>query len=105
MFACRSVDSQGGKATLDGNPLNLTPIEYDLLLALARARGRVKTREALLVEVADRDFECFDRSIDVHISLLRRKLGDDAKCPRFIDTVRGQGYRMLIGRVGRGPVQ
>ncbi len=100
-----SLDPASREAVLDGNPLNLTPIEYDLLLALTRARGRVKTREALLVEVADRDFECFDRSIDVHISMLRRKLGDDAKCPRFIDTVRGAGYRMLIGRADREPVQ
>jgi two-component system, OmpR family, response regulator CpxR len=91
--------------TLDGSPLSLTPIEYDILLALARARGRVKTREALLVEVADRDFEGFDRSIDVHISSLRRKLRDDAKCPRFIETVRGAGYRMLDDRAGREQAQ
>jgi two-component system response regulator CpxR len=83
-------------ASLDGVPLNLTPIEYELLLALARARGRVKTRETLLVEAADRDFENFDRSIDVHISSLRRKLGDDPKAPRFIETVRGAGYRIRL---------
>ena len=69
-------------------------MEYDLLLSLARAAGRVKTREHLLLEVADRDFEAFDRSIDVHISSLRRKLGDDPKEPRFIETVRGAGYRL-----------
>jgi DNA-binding response OmpR family regulator len=90
------------EATLDGVPLTLTPIEYEILLALARARGRVKTRESLLVEVADRDFEAFDRSIDVHISSLRKKLGEDAKAPRFIETVRGAGYRM---RVTRGAVE
>ena len=72
----------------------LTPAEYDILLLLARASGRVRTREQLLVEVADRDFESFDRAIDVHISSLRRKLGDDPKAPRFIETVRGAGYRM-----------
>jgi DNA-binding response OmpR family regulator len=90
------------EATLDGAPLALTPIEYEILLALARARGRVKTRESLLVEVADRDFEAFDRSIDVHISSLRKKLGEDAKTPRFIETVRGAGYRI---RVTRGAVE
>jgi DNA-binding response OmpR family regulator len=69
-------------------------VEFDLLLSLARAAGRVKTREQLLLEIADRDFEAFDRSIDVHISSLRRKLGDDAKAPQWITTVRGAGYLM-----------
>jgi K+-sensing histidine kinase KdpD len=56
--------------------------------------GRVKTREQLLLEVADRAFEVFDRSIDVHVSSLRKKLGDDAKNPRYIETVRSAGYRL-----------
>ncbi len=89
-----AIDVAAREATLDGKPLVLTPIEYDMLLALARGVGRVKTREALLLEVAERDFESFDRSIDVHISSLRKKLGDDAKTPKFIETVRGAGYRM-----------
>jgi len=54
----------------------------------------VKTREQLLLEVADRDFEAFDRSVDVHISSLRKKLGDDPKSPRYIETIRSVGYRM-----------
>jgi len=74
--------------------LTLTPTEYDLLLSLARARGRIKTREQLLLEIADRDFEVFDRSIDVHISSLRRKLGDDPKKPELIVTVRSAGYML-----------
>lgn len=98
------LDPGSRDATLDGSPLSLTHVEFDLLLALLRARGRVKTREALLVEVADRDFESFDRSIDVHISLLRRKLGDDPRSPRFIDTVRGAGYRILVDRISREQV-
>jgi len=89
-----SIDPEAREATIEGKPLVLTPIEYDMLLALARSVGRVKTREALLLEVAERDFEAFDRSIDVHISSLRKKLGDDPKSPRFIETVRGAGYRM-----------
>jgi len=88
------LDPGARMARLDGRALNLTPIEYEILLCLMRARGRVKTREQLLVEVADRDFESFDRSIDVHVSSLRRILGDDPKTPRFIETVRGAGYRM-----------
>ena len=67
---------------------------FDLLLSLARAVGRVCSREQLLLSAADRDFEAFDRSIDVHIWSLRRKLGDDSRAPRFLETVRGVGYRM-----------
>lgn len=82
-------------ATLGGHPLVLTPVEYDLLLSLAGAVGRVKTREQLLEEIRERNYEVFDRSIDVHISALRRKLGDDPKNPRFIRTVRTLGYSLL----------
>lgn len=82
-------------AALCGQAMSLTAVEYDLLLSLARSAGRVKTRERLLIEVAERDFEAFDRSIDVHISSLRRKLGDDPKAPRFIQTIRSVGYLML----------
>jgi len=88
------IDVDARSAELRGEPLILTPIEFDMLLSLSRAAGRVKSREQLLLEVAERDFEVFDRSIDVHISSLRRKLGDDAKSPRWIETVRGAGYRL-----------
>jgi DNA-binding response OmpR family regulator len=66
-----------------------------LLVALARARGRVKTRDQLLDEVRDRSYEVFDRSIDIHISRLRHKLGDDPNRPRYIRTVRSVGYLMI----------
>ncbi len=82
-------------AVLGDRPLNLTAVEFDLLLSLARAPGRVKTREQLLEEVRDRDYEVFDRSIDVHISALRKKLGEDPREPRFIETIRSVGYRMI----------
>jgi DNA-binding response OmpR family regulator len=88
------VDSGTRSASFQDRPLVLTPTEFDLLLSLARGCGRVKTREQLLLEVADRDFETFDRSIDVHISSLRRKLGDDSKNPRLILTVRSAGYML-----------
>ena len=88
------IDPGARTAALSEKPLVLTRVEYDLLLALAKAVGRVCTREHLLLAAADRDFEAFDRSIDVHISALRRKLGDDSRAPRFIETVRGIGYRM-----------
>ena len=87
--------SEGARsASLAGQALQFTTVEFDLLLSLAKAAGRVKTREQLLLEVADRNFDVFDRSIDVHISSVRRKLGDDPKSPRFIVTVRNVGYMM-----------
>jgi DNA-binding response OmpR family regulator len=82
-------------ALLEDQPLALTPVEFDLLASLARARGRVKTREQLLEEIRERDYEVFDRSIDVHISSLRKKLGDDPKEPRFIRTLRSAGYMLI----------
>jgi DNA-binding response OmpR family regulator len=82
-------------AVLGDAPLTLTPVEFDLLASLARGRGRVKTREQLLDEIRDRNYEVFDRSIDVHISALRKKLGDDPKTPRFIRTVRAAGYLLI----------
>ena len=88
------VDPETRQAYFQDQPLILTPTEFDLLLALTRDCGRVKTREQLLLEVADRDFESFDRSIDVHISSLRRKLGDDPKKPRLILTIRSAGYML-----------
>lgn len=89
-----SVDPDARSACVGQQVLQLTSVEFDLLHSLARAAGRVKTREQLLLEVADRNFDVFDRSIDVHISSLRKKLGDDAKMPRFIVTVRSAGYMM-----------
>lgn len=82
-------------AVLGDTPLVLTPVEYDLLHALARAKGRVKTREALIEDIRDRHYDVFDRSVDVHISAIRKKLGDDAKNPRFIRTVRAAGYMLV----------
>ena len=82
-------------AALDDQPLILTPVEFDLLLCLAKACGRVKSREHLVDEIRDRDFDVFDRSVDVHISALRRKLGDDPKNPRFIRTLRSAGYMLV----------
>lgn len=89
------IDPETRAATIGAQPLALTAVEFDLLFSLARAAGRVKTRERLLLEVAERDFESFDRSIDVHISSIRRKLGDDPKSPQYIQTIRGVGYMML----------
>ena len=88
------IDQESRVASLDSITLQLTAVEFDLLLSLAKAAGRVKTREQLLLEVADRNFDISDRSIDVHISSIRKKLGDDRKSPEFIVTVRSVGYMM-----------
>jgi two-component system response regulator CpxR len=82
-------------ALLEDKPLKLTALEFNLLESLARARGRVKTREHLIDLLADRDYDGLDRSIDVHVWSLRRKLGDDPKNPRFIRTVRAVGYMLI----------
>lgn len=79
---------------LDDRPVDLTTLEFAILAALLKSKGRVKTRERLIEEVSERRFDVFDRSIDVHVSSLRRKLGDDAKNPRFIRTIRGIGYSL-----------
>ena len=81
-------------AVLDDQPLDLTTLEFAILASLLKSRGRVKSRERLIEEVSERRFDVFDRSIDVHVSSLRRKLGDDAKNPRFIRTIRGVGYSL-----------
>jgi len=88
------LDPEARAAALAGQALPLTAVEFDLLMSLAKAAGRVRTREQLLNEIADRNFDVFDRSIDVHISSLRKKLGDDSKSPRFIVTVRSAGYML-----------
>ncbi len=85
-------------ARLGADILNLTPIEFDLLMCLAKAAGRVLTRDQLLDAVSGRSYDVFDRSVDVHISSLRRKLGDDSRNPRFIKTVRSAGYMFIDPR-------
>ena len=90
------VISPGSRtAALGDDPLKLTSLEFDLLLSLMRARGRVRSREQVLDDVAGRDYDVFDRSIDVHVSAMRQKLGDDPKTPNFIQTVRSVGYMMI----------
>ncbi|HYE87654.1 MAG TPA: response regulator transcription factor [Vicinamibacterales bacterium] len=89
------MDPSARTASLRDAPLVLTKVEFDLLQALLESPGRVRSREQLLLAAADRDFEAFDRSIDVHVSSLRKKLGDDPKSPRWIETIRGVGYRLI----------
>jgi len=82
---------------LDGEQLPLTSAEFELLALLVRHRGRVLTRDRIMDETRGIDWEAYDRSIDVLISRLRQKLGDDPKRPAFIRTVRGTGYSFIGG--------
>ncbi|MBM4361195.1 MAG: response regulator transcription factor [Deltaproteobacteria bacterium] len=80
-----------------GAPVELTGVELDLLVALMRRPGRVVPRAALLELAGRGDTQVNDRTVDVHVSHLRRKLGDDPKTPRLLKTVRGVGY-VFAGR-------
>jgi len=77
---------------LDDRRIDLTSTEFDLLRILASRAGQVVDRNRLMELARGEACGAFDRSIDVHMSSIRRKLGDDPKSPRFIQTVRGVGY-------------
>jgi DNA-binding response OmpR family regulator len=87
-------------ATLEGKPLALTRSEFRLVTLLASEPGRVFTREELVRHLWDDDFSGDRRAIDVHMSNLRRKLEDDPRNPRRLQTVRGVGYRLLESPTG-----
>jgi DNA-binding response OmpR family regulator len=87
------IDHGRREATLAGAVVPLTTLEFALLTTLATQPGRVFTRDQLLERVWDTDYFGDDHVVDVHIANLRKKLGDDPAVPRFIETVRGAGYR------------
>jgi DNA-binding response OmpR family regulator len=91
------LNATARSASLEGNELALTGAEFELLSLLARSRGRVLSRERILDEIRGIDWDAYDRSIDVLVSRLRQKLGDDARRPAFIRTVRGAGYSYIGG--------
>lgn len=80
-------------AYLKGEALPLSKLEYDLLLTLAHYPGMVWSRERLMERVWGGDYPGVERVVDVHIAGLRKKLGDDVENPRFLETIRGVGYR------------
>ena len=85
------------EASFDGRPLNLTSVEFKLLGLLAKEPGRVFSRASLIEEALGYDFEGFDRTVDVHILNLRRKLESDPSHPDHIKTVYGVGYKFVGG--------
>jgi DNA-binding response OmpR family regulator len=88
-----AVDPRCRSVTLHDSPVLLTMVEFDLLAALIRERGVVHTRQQLLDRAWGADYVGDEHVVDVHLANLRRKLGDDAARPSFIETVRGIGYR------------
>ena len=87
-------------AHLDGEALTLTTAEFDLLGLLVRNRGRILSRDRIMDETRGVDWEAFDRSVDVLVSRVRQKLGDDPRQPAWIRTVRGAGYIFIGGGDG-----
>ena len=81
------------EASVDGRPLNLTPIEFKILGVLVKEPGRIFSRAQLVEKALGYDYKGFDRTIDVHILNLRRKLEPDPSHPRYIKTAHGAGYK------------
>ena len=80
---------------VDGEMVDLTSMEYELLLILARRNGRKLSRDEILSELRGIDAALLTRSVDIMVSRLRQKLGDSAKPPRFIQTIWGRGYSFV----------
>jgi len=97
-----AIDVGARRVRVGGDPVDLTGLEFDILLALARRPGRVVPRETLLAEAGRNDVTVNDRAVDVHVSHLRKKLGDDPRAG-LIKTVRGVGY--VMAAVDGAPAQ
>ena len=89
-----SIDAAARRTTLDGEAVELSPREFDLLRYLAERAGEVVTKKELLVEVWQQAWGGSDKTVDVHLSWLRRKLGESASAPRYLHSVRGVGVRL-----------
>lgn len=93
-----AIDRRTRTAELEGRPLSLSPKEFDLLSYLASHAGQVVSRRELLSEVWRMPDSQADRTVDVHVSWLRRKLRESGKAPRYLHTVRGAGLRLEVPR-------
>jgi DNA-binding response OmpR family regulator len=87
-----SVDADRRQVSLRGTPIELTTTEFEILRTLVANAGRVIPRERLMELARGEEWASFERSVDVHVSHIRKKLGDDPKNPRFVKTIRGVGY-------------
>jgi DNA-binding response OmpR family regulator len=90
-----SVDVQAREVRLDGRPIEMSPKEFDLLRYLAERAGQVVSRRELLAEVWHLPYGGADKTVDVHLSWLRRKLGETAQRPVYLQTVRGVGVKLV----------
>ncbi|MGH8913946.1 MAG: response regulator transcription factor [Acidimicrobiia bacterium] len=90
-----SIDAAAREAALDGELLNLSPKEFDLLRALAERAGEVVSKRELMAEVWREPYGGSDRTVDVHLSWLRSKLGETAQEPRYLRTVHGVGVKLV----------
>jgi DNA-binding response OmpR family regulator len=88
-----TIDYDKRVVKLEGEEVNLTPNEFDILYLLALNRGKVFTREAIIERTFGIDFEGSDRSVDVHIKNLRKKIEEDSRSPKYIITVTKAGYK------------
>ena len=88
-----AIDTVEHEVVADGEPVDLTPNEYKLLVTLARYPGRVYSRFELVTHVQGYDFDGYERTIDVHVKNLRKKIEPDPRRPRYVETVFGTGYR------------
>lgn len=96
-FGDLEIDLASQRVTLAGQEIVLTHLEFELLRVLSQRPHHVLDRDALMDSLRGMDWDAFNRSIDVAVSRLRQKLGDDPKTPRFIKTVWGSGYMFLGG--------
>ena len=92
-----TLDSETRRVELGGHAIDLTTMEFELLRVLMESRGRVLTRDAVLQALRGIDADVYDRSVDMLVSRLRRKLDDDSRSPRWVKTIRGTGYQFVGG--------
>lgn len=88
------LDTARRQASLRGQPIDLTAVQFDLLTVMARQPGRVFSRMQLLDAVQGEAYEGYERTIDAHVKNLRKAMGDNSRAPRYILTVRGVGYKL-----------
>jgi DNA-binding response OmpR family regulator len=93
-----TIDVPRHRVDVDGRIVELTPTEFELLLALARQPGRILTRSQLLDAIHGIAYEAYERAIDSHVKNLRRKLEPEPSTPRYVLTVHGVGYRLADER-------
>jgi DNA-binding response OmpR family regulator len=92
------IDLAGRNATVEGRPLSLSPKEFDLLVYLAEHRDQVVTKRELAAAVWNQPYGGSDKTFDVHLHWLRRKLGETAEQPRYLRRVRGVGVKLVDPR-------